>query len=169
MALNMKEICCRNCHEKLGTLTIGNSKSSVPSERRPRHHSADGQKVMLSINDHPYTHHCFDGLVTHELKIKYSVGRHIESPPTNGHLSNDRSWPGGAWEPQSRIAVIGVASRNLNGCLRLFLSDAYYRPWAAGHGYVPISTCSGPVIEMSVRYLAIKLIVALPQLGQEPT
>lgn len=43
-------------------------------------------KVMLSINDHPAIRRCFDGLVFHELDIKYSVANRQGTPKDSGEL-----------------------------------------------------------------------------------
>lgn len=43
-------------------------------------------KMMLSINDHPAIRQCFDGLVFHELDIKYSVGNTHGKPKESGEL-----------------------------------------------------------------------------------
>jgi DNA adenine methylase len=43
-------------------------------------------KVMLSINDHPAIRVCFDGLVMHELDIKYSVANNQGKPKESGEL-----------------------------------------------------------------------------------
>lgn len=43
-------------------------------------------KVMLSINDHPAIRACFDGLVMHELEIKYSVANTHGKPKESGEL-----------------------------------------------------------------------------------
>ena len=43
-------------------------------------------KAMLSINDHPEIRECFNGLVMHDLDIKYSVANCHGSPKESGEL-----------------------------------------------------------------------------------
>lgn len=43
-------------------------------------------RAMLSINDHPAIRACFDGLITHEIGIKYSVANSQGKPKESGEL-----------------------------------------------------------------------------------
>ena len=42
--------------------------------------------MMVSINDHPAIRECFNGLVFHELDIKYSIGNAHGKPKESGEL-----------------------------------------------------------------------------------
>lgn len=51
-------------------------------------------KAMLSINDHPDIRTCFEGLVFHEVDIKYSVANAHGSPRESGELVITNFEPG---------------------------------------------------------------------------
>jgi DNA adenine methylase len=51
-------------------------------------------KAMVSINDHPDIRRVFDGLVIHDLEIKYSVGNNNGSPDASKELVITNFEPG---------------------------------------------------------------------------